>query len=154
MDSIHKRHVNFDTSLNNLSSITKTKSDTTNHKKQYVLLDWNNPKSLLHFLQTTTSHKNLSNMTIKQLQNLISNNNDIHIFNSINDLMLMMTKEQNKISLCDIYIDPYYYYYSITENIIPFSQSYLIADNINLNQNLYCIEKISILLGLKPKKEF
>ena len=83
-------------------------------------------------------------MSIEQLQQLITDHNHIHIFNSITDLIFTMNKEQHRISFCHIYIDRSYY-----SNTIPLSQSHLIADNINLNQTLYNIEKLAILLGVK-----
>jgi hypothetical protein len=79
-------------------------------------------------------------MTIEQLRELITNNNHIHLFNSIIDLILCIKKEQTESFLCHIYIDPSY---------IPLSQSQLIADNINLNQAIYSIQKIASLLGVK-----
>ena len=78
-------------------------------------------------------------MSIEQLQQLITDQDHIHIFNSIIELILTMNKEQNPISFCHLYID----------SNLPFTQSLLIADNINLKQALYSIEKIAILLGVK-----
>lgn len=151
MNSIHDRHVSFDTNLIDLSSIERTNSQILKSKftkHQYVLLDWNNRQSLLNFLnQTTKSTKNLSNMTVEQLHKQITNNNHIHIFNSIIDLTLTMNKEQHHTSLCHIYIDPYYY--STIQDTIPLSQSQLIADNTNINRALYSIEKLAVLLGVK-----
>ncbi len=86
-------------------------------------------------------------MTIEQLRKLITNNNHIHIFNSIIDLILTMNKEQHHTSLCHIYIDPFYY--STIQGTISLSQSQLIADNINLNRSLYSIHKLAVLLGVK-----
>jgi hypothetical protein len=86
-------------------------------------------------------------MTIKQLRELITNNNHIHIFNSIIDLILTMKKEEHYKSLCHIYIDPFYY--STIQGTIPLSQSQLIADNINLNRALHSIQRIAGLLGVK-----
>jgi len=91
-------------------------------------------------------------MTIEQLRKLITNNNHIHIFNSIIDLIFTMNKEQHHISLCHIYIDPFYY--STIQGTIPLSQSQLIADNINLNQALHSIQKIAVLLGIKIDQSF
>jgi hypothetical protein len=81
-------------------------------------------------------------MTIEQLHEFIINNEDIHIFTSIIDLILSIDKHQT--FLCHIYIDPSYY-----SNTIPFSHSELIADNVNLNQVIYSIQKIASLLGIK-----
>ena len=127
LNSIHDRHVSFDTSLIDLSSTEKTNSQS--HQTQYVLLDLNNRQSLLNFIRITQLTKNFSNLTIEQLQDLITNNKHIHIFNSIIDLTQTITKEQNHLSLCQIYIDPSYY--STISDSIPFSQSHLLAANTN-----------------------
>ena len=137
--SIRERHVSFDNSLIDLSSIEQINPSKTKPKPQYVLLDWHNRQSLLNFLRTTELiTKNLSNMSIEQLQQLITDQDHIRIFNSIIDLTLTMYKEQHQISFCNLYID---------SNLS--IQSHLIADNINLKQVLYSIEKLSILLGVK-----
>jgi hypothetical protein len=146
-NSIPERHVSFDSSLIDLSSIEQINPPKTTPKSQYVLLDWDNRQSLLNFIQTIELTNNPSTMSIEQLQQLITRYNHIHIFNSITDLILTMNKEQHRISLCYLYIDRLYY--SNLPYTIPFSQSHLIADNINLNQILYNIEKIAIQLGVK-----
>ena len=112
-----------------------------------MLLDWNNRQSLMNFIRTTKSTENLSTMTIEQLRELITNNDHIHIFNSMVDLILSMNKEQHQAVFCHIYIDPSYY--STIQGIIPLSQSHIIADNINFNRTLHSIQKMAMLLGVK-----
>lgn len=150
-NTIHDRHVSFDRSLIDLTSIEQSNSQILKSKSvkhQYILLDWNNRQSLLKFLnQTIASTKNLSTMSIEQLNEFITNQNHIHCFKSIIDLILTLTKEQDYLSLCHIYIDPIYY--STIENTIPLSQSKLIADNINLKHALYSIKNLVMLLGIK-----
>jgi hypothetical protein len=146
INSMQERHVSFDQSLADLSSIERTSSQkvkSESNKQQYVLLDWNNRQSLLHFIQTTQLNQNPSNMSIEQLRQLITNNNHIYLFTSIIDLILTM----NQTSLCQIYIDPFYY--STIQGTTPFLQSQFIADNIDLNRALYSIQKMAILLGVK-----
>ena len=149
-NSISGRHVNFETSSIDLSSIeqsTSNKPKLTSHPPHYVLLNWNDRQSLLKFLHTTQSLHNISHLTIEQLRQEITMNTHIHLFQSISDLLLTMSKEQQRISLCQIYIDPSYY--STREGTTSFSQSRLIADNYDLNRTLYSIRKISNLLGIK-----
>ncbi len=148
--SVSERHASFDTSLVELSSMTQTNSSKVKFKPNqphYVLLDWNNRQSLLNFLQTIHHNQHLSNMPIEQLRQLITNHDQIHLFNSIIDLILTITKQQHRLSLCDIYIDPVYY--STIPDTVPFSQSYLMADNINLNRTLHNIQQIARHLGAK-----
>ncbi|CAF3071280.1 unnamed protein product [Rotaria sp. Silwood2] len=142
---LHEQHVNSDSSLINFSSIERTNS--IHNKKQYVLLDWNNCQSLSNFIRTTKLNKNLSNMTIEQLHELIIKHDHIHIFQSIIDLILSMNREERQKFLCHIYIDPYYY--STIQGTIPLFQSQLIADNNNLDHVLHSIKKIATLLGVK-----
>ncbi|CAF3476278.1 unnamed protein product [Rotaria sp. Silwood1] len=142
---LREQHIQNDSSSINFSSNERTKS--IHNKKQYVLLDWNNRQSLIDFIRTTKLNKNLSNMTIEQLHELIINHDHIHIFHSIIDLIVSMTKEERQKFLCHIYIDPSYY--STIQGTIPLFQSHLIADNINLDRVLHSIEKIAFLLGVK-----
>lgn len=147
--SLSIRHVNFERSLIDLSSIEQSISHKANflsHSPQYVLLNWNDRSSLLKFLHTTQSIRNISHLSIEQLRHQIITNTSIHLFQSITDLFLTLSKEQQRISLCQIYIDPSYY--STRYGTDPFSQSHLIADNYDLNRTLYSIRKISNLLGV------
>ena len=142
-NSISVQHINFESSLIDLSSIEQSNS----HKPHYVLLNWNDRQSLHNFLQTTQLTRNISNLPIEQLRQQISNTPHIHLFDSIIDLLLTMTKNQHRLSLCQIYIDPSYY--STIEGAHPFSYSTCIADNTDLHCTLNSIRKLAILLGLK-----
>ncbi|CAF0732317.1 unnamed protein product [Rotaria sordida] len=142
---LYKQPMNSDSSLINISSNERTNS--IYNKKQYVLLDWNNRQSLMNFIRTTQLNKNLSNMTIEQLHELIIHHDHIHIFHSIIDLICSMNKKERQEFLCHIYIDPFYY--STIQDTIPLFQSKLIADNINLDHVLHSIKKLAFLLGIK-----
>ncbi|UJR35978.1 hypothetical protein I4U23_028719 [Adineta vaga] len=146
--SLHERHVNFDSDTIDFTSTDQMNTSQVNYvEEQYVLLKWNDQQSLLNFLRTTKHKKSLSSMTIEQLQKLIINNEHIHIFNSINTLILSLNKlhSQHK-TIYSIYIDPTCY--STIQGIIPWSQSYLIADNINLTRTTHSIQHISQSLGI------
>lgn len=147
--SIHsspKQDITTSSSLIDLSSIEQVKSQNP-RSKQYALIDWNNRQSLLNFIRWTELFKNPSSMTIEQLHDLISNHDYIHIFHSITDLVLFISKEKGQLVLANVYIDPHYY--SSIQGAIPYFQSQLIADNVNLDRALRSFKKISYLLGIK-----
>ncbi|CAF0995824.1 unnamed protein product [Adineta steineri] len=137
INSLHDRHVNFDSNSIDFSSSDEKKYEKLNSNKQhYAILNWNNRQSLLNFLQTVKPNQKFSTMTIEQLHEFINNNDHIHIFNSINELIYFINKENRFQTLFhQIYIDS--------------SQSQLIADNLNLDHTLYSIKKIARLLGVK-----
>lgn len=132
-------------SLIDLTSIEQSKSSS--HSPEYVLLNWNDRQSLLNYLQTTQHIRTISKLTLEQLHQQILTHSHIHLFDSIIDLLLTMTKDQHHISVCQIYIDPSCY--SLDEITHPFSQSHCIADNGDLHSTLNSIQKLAILLGLK-----
>ena len=136
------RNLILDISSTDCSSMSQ-KSKSLSRKTYYVLLDWTNPSSLRRCIQTTIDpSKSLTNQSLQQLQELITNNQHVEVCHSIIDLIL-----KSQFSLCQIYIDPSYY--SSIENSIPFTQSSILADNTNLNKTLNNIKLIVNLLGVK-----
>ncbi|CAF1052664.1 unnamed protein product [Rotaria magnacalcarata] len=146
INSLHKQNVPIDSSLIDLSSIEQTNSQTIN-SNQYVLLDWNNRQSLMNFIRTTEFNQNLTAMTNEQLHELITSHNYIHIFHSIIDLILFINNEEHEENSYRVYIDPSYY--GTIQGTIPFCESHLLADNINLKRVFRCTEKVAHLLGIK-----
>ena len=146
INSLHRQAAPIDSSLIDISSTEQTNSQTLN-SNQYVLLDWNNRQSLVNFIRTTEFNQNLSTMTNEQLHELITSHNYIHIFHSIINLILFINNEEREENFYRVYIDPSYY--ETIQGTIPFYQSHLIADNINLERVLRCTEKIAHLLGIK-----
>ncbi|CAF3370687.1 unnamed protein product [Rotaria socialis] len=146
INSLHKQDVPIDSSLIDLSSIEQTNSQTVN-SNHYVLLDWNNRQSLMKFIRTTEFNQNLRTMTNEQLHELITSHNYIHIFHSIINLILSINNKEHEENFYRVYIDPSYY--GTIQGTVPFCESHLIADNINLKRVLRCTEKIAHLLGIK-----
>ncbi|CAF0831395.1 unnamed protein product [Adineta ricciae] len=146
--SMGERHVNFDSSAIDFTSIDHKHTSQTNRTEEYyVLLNWNNYSSLINFFRTTKITKSFSSMTLEQLQQLVANNEHIHVFNSINTLLLSLNERQSQPKMTYlIYIDPTYY--SALQGSSPWSQSRLIADNIDLTRSLSSIQYVVRSLGV------
>ena len=143
-----ERHVNFDSSAIDFTSIDRQNTSQTNHTEDYyALLNWNNYPSLVNFLRITKITKSFSSMTLEQLQQLVTNNEHIYVFNSINTLLLSLNKRHTQPKMAYlIYIDPTYY--SALQGSYPWSQSRLIADNIDLTRTLRSIQYVVRSLGV------
>ncbi|CAF1595570.1 unnamed protein product [Adineta ricciae] len=146
--SMGERHVNFDSSTIDLTSVDRKHTSQTNRTEEYyVLLNWNNYSSLVNFLRTTKITKSFSSMTLEQLQQLVTNNEHIYVFNSINTLLLSLNKRHSQLKMAYlIYIDPTYY--SALQGSSPWSQSRMIADNIDLTRTLHSIQYVVRSLGV------
>ena len=133
-NSTRQRRTLLSSSVTKSSSMASSNTDRSKALERYVLLDWNNRQSLLEFLRTATSHRNLSDLTVTQLQELISDSRHLHLFDSIIDLMLHKASSH----LYQIYIDRSYH--STLPGMIPFTHSSVIADNLHLSQSIHATQ--------------
>ena len=141
--STRERRTLFNSTVTEHSSIARSHSNRSNALERDVLLDWNDRQSLLTFLRTVTSHKNLANLTLSQLQELISNCGYLRRFDSVIDLML----RKSSTHLHQIYIDRSYH--TTLPGMIPFTHLSIIADNLDLSQALHATQILASRLTEK-----